>query len=417
MIALAGFLVMGVWQSTSFAAWTQINIPGTPQIASVAVADSFLFASTDSGIFRSSNNGTTWQKATGIQKFDKLRGNSTTLYAGSNYNGLYESADHGISWTRARSVDSIAEIVQDWDVHGTKIMINNLSRIYLSENSCQSWIVLNTFNSQPRGCSIVGKFLFSTGGYGLFRSENSGLTWQEVSYGLSTTIDPLNIKEHTESNRSTFFASSSSPVYPGNSSHRNIGFYSSKDSGTTWRSMGLKRMGFDFVLSKTTAFVGTDSGVYAAPIDSTTWTNISMSSFPRIFSLAIDTGFLYATIGDIFFSNPDATVMFRRPLSEVNALLKRKVSGLQPLASNNFFIDHFASQQALGITFNPGRAEKASLRVYSATGKAVATLFDGITQYGTNKFIWDYKTMPSGIYCISLQSENGKAVKKVQVMR
>jgi hypothetical protein len=40
-----------------------------------------------------------------------------------------------------------------------------------------------------------------------------------------------------------------------------------------------------------------------------------------------------------------------------------------------------------------------------------------MTQSGGNDFFWDYRNVPSGIYCIGLNSESGKAVKKVQVMR
>jgi hypothetical protein len=65
VVIVAEFLVMGVWQAEGNAVWTQIAIPGTTGIYYVAAADSILFASADSGVFRSTNNGTTWQKVTG----------------------------------------------------------------------------------------------------------------------------------------------------------------------------------------------------------------------------------------------------------------------------------------------------------------------------------------------------------------
>jgi photosystem II stability/assembly factor-like uncharacterized protein len=414
VMVVAGFLVMGVWQSTSFAGWMQITVPGTTSIAYVAVADSVLFASAnqDSMVFRSTDHGATWQKVTGLRSCDNLKGNNTKLYAIESYFGnggiLFSSSDKGISWSRVNTIDSVINFgVLDLSVQGNKILfiITSSNAMYrrpvFSEDNGQSWSILNSNTSAASMCCYsMGKNLFLGGSGGVFMSSNSGHTWYESNYGILG----MNLITKLSGTGTYLYIGYSAP-------DKQTGIYCSIDSGYTWRSMGFKPYNFcrisDISFSKTTTFVGTDSGVYAAPLDSAHWTDISTPPKSYVESLAIDSAFLYASNGSLF----------RRPLSEVNALLKKQVAGSHPLISNNFIIDHFTSQHALGITFNLGRAEKASLRVYSATGKAIATLFDGTTQYGTNKFIWDYKTMPSGIYCISLQSENGKAVKKVQVMR
>jgi photosystem II stability/assembly factor-like uncharacterized protein len=416
IMAIASFLAMGVWQSTSYAAWTQITIPGTTGITYVAVADSILFASAneDSMVFRSTDNGTTWQKVTGIRGFTKIKGNNSKLFAIEafySYGYLFSSSDRGISWSKVTTIDSAFNSgVCDLSVQDNKILTILNNRPLLSINNGQSWAILNSsgwYSQFQTSCYIKGNILFLGGKGGVYSSSNLGHTWYESNYGIYGLFQNEIIK----------IVSTGNFLYAiGNDVKTCV--YCSKDSGSTWKSMDFKRGVYDISFSKTTAFIGTNVGVYAAPLDSAKWTDISMLPNSYVFSLATDTGYLYAATryDDTILKNSTYS-LYRRPLSEVNALLKQQVSVPQPIVSNNFVIDHFASQHALGITFNPGRTEKASLKVYSATGKAVTTLFDGTTQYGINKFIWDYKTIPSGIYCISLQSENGKAVKKVQVTR
>jgi hypothetical protein len=412
MMAVAGFLVIVVWQSASHAAWTQINIPGTTSINYVAVADSVVFAAAnkDSMVFRSTDHGATWQKVTGLKGFCKLLGNNTNLFASADY--LSSSSDRGITWSKVNTLNSVFNSgIWDISVQDNKILITQVLRPFFSGNNGQSWEIINSgYNSSSRFCLVMGNILFLGGGSGLYSSQNLGHTWNESNYGIYN----FGLINRIMSTSKYLYASL-------RRSDGQTGVYCSTDSGYTWKSMGFQPKNYycsinDISFSKTTAFVGTDSGVYAAPLDSANWTDISMSSKLSISSLATDTGYLYATTID-YDADPLIYSLFRRPLSEVNAQLKKQVAGPQPLTSNNFVIDHFTSQHAFGITLNPGRTEKASLKVYSATGKAVATLFDGTMHYGTNKFTWDYKTMPSGIYCISLQSENGKAVKKVQVMK
>jgi photosystem II stability/assembly factor-like uncharacterized protein len=419
VVSVAGFLLMGVWQSASYAGWTQITIPGTSsQYNNVGVAASILFfsAQEDSLVFRSTDNGVTWQRVTGMKWFTKIKGNSSKLFAiaASYYSGtLFSSSDKGISWAKVNSIDSTFNSgIYDLSVQDNKILTVVNSRLLLSVNNGQSWEILNSSaNNLTQGIysiCIMGNNLYQVGFGGITASTNLGHSWFEANYGLfyQKYINRI--------------SSTGNYLYANLTSQMEIpALYCSTDSGYTWNSMGLT--GFsttEINFSKTTAFVGKDGGIYAAPLDSANWTNIGLPPKQSLVSLATDTGFLYAYTGYMdTISQSTIRSLYRRPLSEVNSLLKMAVTGPQASSSDNFVINHFSSQHAIGITFSPGRTEKASLRVYAATGKTITTLFDGTIQGRDNKFIWDYKNIPSGIYCISLQSENGKAVKKVQVMR
>jgi hypothetical protein len=410
VMAVTGFLMIGAWQMEGDAGWTKITIPGTTQIQCVAVADSILFVSTDSGVFRSSDNGLTCQKVIGLKSFNRIEGNSTTLFT-TWWDTLLSSSDDGASWTKVNSFDPKFALGQsiDLSVQANKIFICEETP-FLSENNGQSWAILNSIPVTAYRfyhCCLLGNILFMLG-YpgGVYSSKDLGHTWNESNYGICGVDDY--VFSGLKTTRSYLYLFGYNPQ---------TCVFCSTDSGYTWKSMGLKNdyEARDISFSKTSVFVGADSGIYAAQLDSSNWTDVSVPANRAARWIATDTGYLYAIAGQDYSTPFDS--LYRRPISEVNALLKQEVPGPQQSISTNFVVDHFASQLALGITFNTGRTEKASLKVYSAAGKAVATLFDGSTHGGDNKFVWDCRNVPSGIYCVSLESGNGRAVKKVQVMR
>jgi hypothetical protein len=412
VVAMAGLLVMGVWQTEGDAAWTKIIIPGTKSISSVAVADSILFASTDSGVFRSTNNGNVWQKVTGLTSFSKIEGNNTTLFT-LGQGSIDFSSDYGVSWNKLNSPDPAFFAIQSpssFCVQDNKILFFLGQTPFLSENNGLSWTILNSIpvsGTTLNGCCLLGNLLFSSEiAGGVYSSRDLGHSWNESNYGI---YGPNIFVLHGLVTKGSY-------LYVLGHNPKTCVFCSI-DSGYTWKSMGLKNdyEPQDISFSKTSVFVGADSGIYAAQLDSLNWTDVSVPANRATRWIAIDTEYLYAIAGQDSYMEIDT--LFRRPLSEVNALLKQKMPGPQKSISTNFVIDHLTSQHALGITFSPGRTEKASLKVYSAAGKAVATLFEGATRSGENRVTWDYRNVPSGIYCIRLESENGKAVKKVQVMR
>ena len=96
------------FNSTGFAQWTQIG-PFGGSVNSFAVIGSDIFAATDnSGIFCSSNNGTSWiQIDSGLTNhfFSSLVTNGTELFAGSYYGGggVFRSTDNGVSWKQVNS--------------------------------------------------------------------------------------------------------------------------------------------------------------------------------------------------------------------------------------------------------------------------------------------------------------------------
>ncbi len=174
----AGCLV-GVLSSpfTSFAGW-QIADTG---VTRVAVAGSFVFASTTNGVLRSGDNGNTWQNVVGMKTFSNLAGNGTTIYATGD-SGLVASTDHGTSWnvvgTPSREYNVYFGLYFALSVQDNRILLVS-SRYFLSVDNGQTWKILNTnydlFSGSgsiygPWSACIVGNILLLGGSAGISRS-------------------------------------------------------------------------------------------------------------------------------------------------------------------------------------------------------------------------------------------------------
>ncbi|HSP89239.1 MAG TPA: T9SS type A sorting domain-containing protein, partial [Ignavibacteriaceae bacterium] len=99
----------GIFFSTNNGiSWNVINNGLTNlYVMSLLKKDNYLFASTYEGVFRSTDNGNSWQKATPIFPFPfnekkisyVLYYNNETIFTGTEM-GVYLTEDYGISWQR-----------------------------------------------------------------------------------------------------------------------------------------------------------------------------------------------------------------------------------------------------------------------------------------------------------------------------
>ena len=126
-----------------------------------ASVDSFLFAGTDCGLFRSSNDGATWFAVdSGINPYTAALGvqalyaNGNMLFAAVNYI-IYCSSNDGANWIRSSNGLEVAP--------GEYISVSSFA-------SCNG-------------------FVFAGTGYGIYRSSNNGANWDSVNNGISNYAD------------------------------------------------------------------------------------------------------------------------------------------------------------------------------------------------------------------------------------
>jgi ligand-binding sensor domain-containing protein len=164
--------------------WTimETSLPDT-MVYALAVKDTFIFAGTQGGVFRSSNNGVTWSAVNnGLTNLsvDALAVNGSKLFAGTQGSGVFLSTNYGVSWTPINNglsglaLDVLSFVVSD----------NNLfagtwqGGIFVLKENATSWTAVNTglmySPTQPssvvHGLAIVGSNLYAgTRGAGVWR--------------------------------------------------------------------------------------------------------------------------------------------------------------------------------------------------------------------------------------------------------
>lgn len=240
----------GIYKSIDAGAtWSQVNTgivetslgiqalaidPGNPDIAYVAVFDGVV--DSPQGIYKTINGGATWTPAnTGIGTIKNFLSiiinplNPNVLYAGSSFmvtgstgpSKIYKSVDAAASWTdvsnglpslttEIKPVRCLSMSTVDTSVVLAGLFMNTDTLgggMYLTKNGGGVWTRIhnpglpNVVGTLPRSCLIrpgsATEFFVGTGATGVFRTKNSGLTWDDYDNGTlptTTTIRALNYK-------------------------------------------------------------------------------------------------------------------------------------------------------------------------------------------------------------------------------
>ena len=176
------------------------------------------------GIFRSTNEGSTWTKThngAGLCFFD----DGSIVWAGVDYEGIFKSYNSGQTWTAANN-----GIPSDPNIRSPSAFVKAGSNliasfyfggIYLSSNQGASWSQVSTQNS-IYCLAKAGGALFAGAQNGLMKSTDNGLTWNYVQNDLynATTVTALYVKADDE-------------IYIGTGS---MGMFVTSDGGETLES-------------------------------------------------------------------------------------------------------------------------------------------------------------------------------------
>lgn len=168
-----------------------------------------LYATSNSGVLRSTDGGNTWKTLPGFPSHSIAYWvavdprNSNTLYAATTPLGVLKSADGGATWTAIN--------------HGIPVTTNQTVDAY---GHLQTVTTVNVYRIwiDPKSPAV----LFAQGNSGLLQSTDAGANWSVTSLGTSffgsLSFDPFT--------KGTIYASGR-------------GFYKSTDEGQTWTTLGV----------------------------------------------------------------------------------------------------------------------------------------------------------------------------------
>lgn len=175
----------------------------------------FLYAATELGVWRTSNNGAYWiVTSLNNTTMYSLASSTSRIFVGSHNSGLYYSSG-GQGWfISSLSATSIRSLV----INGEFIAAGcgNSAGVFISTNNGANWSQTALNNKSVYSMAMTGNNIFAGTGSGVYRSTDLGTTWV-----------------HTLLNNELVYslAASGSSVFAGTELH---GVFISENNGTTW---------------------------------------------------------------------------------------------------------------------------------------------------------------------------------------
>jgi photosystem II stability/assembly factor-like uncharacterized protein len=384
------------WQATGITAATY-RIALTPN-------DHIFIAPTGGSLYRSTDNGSSWDNVTGVWNGYGILALNTTrtgdIYVGlSGGGGAYRSTNNGTTWTQIRSALQVECI--DINDHGYIFLGASTGEgAYRSTDNGTSWISINN----GFGCSAtVFAFVIDPSGTifaatwcGTYRSTNDGDLWIRSDSDLPSMIPRV------------LTADSAGGVLIGLYSG---GAYRTTDQGTHWFPINTGIISYNvnamMVEARGAIIAGTDGGICRSTNGGTQWVDIT-GTLPstNVYAVgATSNGTLFAGNGNGLYrgsQGPNAIGVDTQNAPESFALLQNYPNPFNPETR---------------IEFRVSGAGLVSLKVFDVLGREVATLVNEEMRSGTYERTFDAGGLGSGVYMYRLQAGAYTETRKLILLK
>ncbi len=164
--------------------WTLTSGPTGGIIPALYTDGDFLFAGTvQSGVFRSSDGGVTWENTLPDIEIKVLGGNQAYIFAGTWGGGLHRSADQGKTW-QPITLNQTAYITALYVLDSNVFIGDYFGDIFVSTDNGNQWSQL-TKAPTPEVKALVrfGTDLFMGTNQSIYKSIDQGMTWIPLTEG------------------------------------------------------------------------------------------------------------------------------------------------------------------------------------------------------------------------------------------
>lgn len=170
--------------------WAVANAGLNNQQVRALVGGTFVFAATAGGVYRSGNQGQSWERTSGglpTLLISSLLSASDALWAGTDDRGVFLSRDQGQSWQEAAAALNKFGIRSLGAYQSLLFAGTYRDGLYRSLNNGQSWLLAETDLPGVSSFAASGNKLYAGGVYGVYVSTDQGRSWRQINAGLTKT--------------------------------------------------------------------------------------------------------------------------------------------------------------------------------------------------------------------------------------
>lgn len=270
--------VAGLYTSVDGENWNLVNnIPRSTIDAVETIGGSLIVGTYSYGIYRSTNNGTTWTNPLSTAVHD-LEVHNGCIFVSTDADGVYKSCNDGQTWTNI--TENLGGLVPAIASNGSYIFAMSGANLYASTGS-GAWNNLSA--SLPGSGSlmaIAGKTdtLVIVRGNHVYASYDDGLNWTPFTAINNSNPSVIPISLRIQGNQLLVGFGSGNGIWIGNLD--GTGFVNYEDGLPVQTSV------WDASIENTTLYVGTGSGIYQRDLLTPGWqfsdngiTNTSITDF------------------------------------------------------------------------------------------------------------------------------------------
>lgn len=386
--------------------WEKVNALGDRNITSFASQGNTLFVGTGSGIFRSSDNGTSWSIAnTGLGTnlgISVMAANNTNVFAVARGN-LLTSVDLGNSWVSASTATTISSVIthRDW------VYVISAGDILRTANNGITWQNVSNNLFARSAISIIsdGTRLFVFSQRDNFVSNDNGNSWQLFANTNRSILSPVIL------GNDIFGVSfdGTSGIACGSS-----GLLVNRNIASSWASLRtITNPTILFTLGNSNLFAGvcTNNGgrIFVSTNNGSTWTQAS-NGIPAGLSVGAISAFIW--VGQVLYVGTAAGGLFRTPLAITTSISQENTNVNNRLSHHPNPCSDFTT-----IQYTLTQASHVQIELYSLLGTRLATLVQEQQAAGNYVVPVDVRTYPSGQYYVRLGVNGEWVSRSLQVIR